>query len=159
MSILLCVSVAWATTGFLFMGLGLVALLLAERASDSSHAMIADDGTVDHAPRMASVDLAISERQPVQDAREYADTLNGFVQLDGIVTLASHDSHASVADHKEHTGAVIVRDPRLIRARGARNSSGHTGAVEETVARISATKKIVTIHEAAEVLAPEISYH
>jgi hypothetical protein len=120
MSILLCVSVAWATMGILFMGLGLVVLFVAERASGSSRAMIADDWIADAAPCI-SVDLAISERQPAQTAQELADDLNEFAQLESMGTSALHDAGAccAVADRKEHAGAVIIRDPRLIRARRA----------------------------------------
>ena len=121
MSILLCVSIAWAAMGILFMGLGLVVLLVAERASGFSRAMIADDGIADHAPRTASVDLAISEHQPAHNAVEFADDLNGLAQFEGMVTSALHDANAkarcAVADRKEHTGAVIIRDPRLVRVR------------------------------------------
>ena len=118
MSILLCVSIAWAAMGILFMGLGLVVLLVAERASGFSRA---DEGIADHAPRAASVDLAISELQPAHNAFEFADDLNGLAQFEGMVTSALHDANAkarcAVADRKEHTGAVIIRDPRLVRAR------------------------------------------
>ena len=115
MSILLCVSIAWAAMGILFMGLGLVVLLVAERASGFSRA---DEGIADHAPRAASVDLAISELQPAHNAFEFADDLNGLAQFEGMVASALHDANAkarcAVADRKERTGAVIIRDPRLI---------------------------------------------
>ena len=116
MSILLCVSIAWATVGILFMGLDLIVLRVAERASGSSRAMIADDRIAHRAPRMASDDLAISERQP-------ADNISGLAQLESMIISALHDANAkarcAAADRKEHTGAVIVRDPRLTRARCA----------------------------------------
>ena len=132
MSILLCVSIAWATMGILFMGLGLAVLLVAERASDASRAIIADDGIADLAARMASVDLAISERQPARNAQEFADDLNGLARLESMITSALHDANAkarcAVADRKEHTGAVIIRDPRLTRARCAQ-LQGHSDAV------------------------------
>jgi hypothetical protein len=126
MSVVLCVSVAWAATGLLFMGLGLAVLLLAERASDWPGTMITDDGIADHATRTADVDLTLSDRESAHDAQEFAgdlSNLNGISQLGCMVTSAFDVVNAkacrTLADRKEHPGGLVIRDPRLTDASGA----------------------------------------
>ena len=141
MSILLCVSIAWLTFCLLFVGLALIVLLIVEHFSSTSQVTIDDQGIADRAPQMAKLDGAIDE--PVQQARELADTFDALAQLEGAVTLVPRDAiptaHRAVADRTQHTGAVIIRDPRLIRAR---TSSDQSGGAKEGRARISATQKI-----------------
>jgi hypothetical protein len=131
MSILLYVSIAWVTLCVLFVGLDLIFLLIVEHAS-----------TV--------------RRQ----ACELADTFDAPAQLEDTVTLAPRDAiptvDGAVARRTQHTGAVIIRDPRLTRARTLGTQSR---AAEETVARASATQEIAAISEAMEVLSAEIRYH
>jgi hypothetical protein len=126
MSILLCVSIAWVTLCVLFVGLDLIVLLMIEHASNASQAMIDDDGISDQAPRTAKQDHAMDE--PVQKARELADTCDALAQLEGAVTLAPRDAiptaHRAVPDRTQHTGAVIIRDPRLTRSRTLGDQSG-----------------------------------
>jgi hypothetical protein len=126
MSILLCVSIAWVTLCVLFVGLDLIVLLMIEHASNASQAMIDDDGISDQAPRTAKQDHAMDE--PVQKARELSDTCDALAQLEGAVTLAPRDAiptaHRAVPDRTQHTGAVIIRDPRLTRARTLSDQSG-----------------------------------
>ena len=66
--------------------------------------------------------------EPVQKARELADTCDALAQLENMVTLAPRDAiptaAGAVADPAQHTGAVIIRDPRLTRARTLRDQSG-----------------------------------
>jgi hypothetical protein len=100
MSILLCVSIAGVAICSLFVGLGLIFLLIVEHFSDASQPTIADEGISDQAP---------------------ADTFEALVQLAGTVTLAPRDAiptaHSAIADRTQHADAVIIRDPRLTRAR------------------------------------------
>jgi hypothetical protein len=58
----------------------------------------------------------------------------------------------AVADRTQRTGAVISRDPRLMRARNLRQLS-------KTVAGTSATQRIVATSEAMEVLSVEMGHH
>ena len=108
MSILFCVSIAWFTVCVLFVGLGLIFLLILEHASDVSQATGADGGTI-------------------QKARELADTFDALAQLEDMITLAPRDAiptaHHAVPDRTQHTGAVIIRDPRLTRARSLSDQS------------------------------------
>jgi hypothetical protein len=120
MSILLCVLIAWVTFSLLFMGLG---LLIVEHFSNTPKVTIADEST---APKIAKLDGAIDE--PVQKARELADTCDALTQLEDTVTLAPCDAiptaAGAVADPAQHTGAMIIRDPRLNRARTLGDQSG-----------------------------------
>jgi hypothetical protein len=97
-----------------------------EHASNASQAMIDDDGISDQAPRTAKQDHAMDE--PVQKARELSDTCDALAQLEGAVTLAPRDAiptaHRAVPDRTQHTGAVIIRDPRLTRSRTLGDQSG-----------------------------------
>ena len=158
MSILLYVSIAWVTLCVLFVGLDLIFLLMIEHAADSSQAMMADERISDQAPHMAKLDLTVNE--PVQKARGLADACDALAQLEDTVTLVPRDAipavHRAVADRTQHTGAVIIRDPRLTRAR---TLSDQGGRGEETVARTSATHEIGAISKAMDVLSAEISYH
>jgi len=126
MSILLCVSIAWVTLCVLFVGLDLIVLLMIEHASNASQAMIDDGGISDQAPRTSKQDHAMDE--PVLKARELADTCDALAQLEGAVTLAPRDAiptaHRAVPDRTQHTGAVIIRDPRLTRSRTLGDQSG-----------------------------------
>jgi hypothetical protein len=126
MSILLCVSIACVTFCLLFMGLGLIVLLIVEHFSNTSQATIEDEGIADRAPQMAKLDGAIDE--PVQQAREFADAFDALVQLEGAVTLTPRDAiptaPRAVPDRAQRTGAVIIRDPRLTRARTLSDQSG-----------------------------------
>ena len=90
MSILLCVSITWVTFGLLFVGLDLIFLLIIEHASNTSQAMMAHERISDQAPQLAKRDLAVDE--PVQKARELADTCDALAQLEGAVTLAPRDA-------------------------------------------------------------------
>jgi hypothetical protein len=126
MSILLCVWIAWVTFGLLFVGLGLIFLLIIEHASNTSQAMMAHGRISNQAPQLAKRDLAVDE--PVQKARELADTFDALAQLEDTVTLAPRDAiptaDGAVAHRTQHTGAVIIRDPRLMRARTLSDQSG-----------------------------------
>jgi len=137
MSILLYVSIAWVTLCVLFVGLDLIFLLIVEHASDTSQPMAV-------------------RRQ----ARELADTFDAPAQLEDTVTLAPRDAmptaDGAVAPRTQRTGAVIIRDARLTRARTLGDQSG---GAEETGARTSATQEIGAISEAMEVLSAEISHH
>ena len=68
----------------------------------------------------SKVDLAMDETVRRQ-ARELADACDALAQLEGAVTLAPRDviptAHRAVPDRTQHMGAVIIRDPRLTRAR------------------------------------------
>ena len=123
MSILLCVSIACVTFCSLFMGLGLIVLLIVEHFSNTSQD---DEGIADRAPQMAKVDGAMDE--PVQQARELPDTSDALAQLEETVNLALRDAipkaHRAIPDRTQHTGAVIIRDPRLTRARTLSDQSG-----------------------------------
>jgi hypothetical protein len=119
MSILLCVWIAWVTFGLLFVGLGLIFLLMIEHGSNTSQAMMAHERISDQAAQLAKRDLAVDE--PVQKARALADACDALAQLEDTVTLAPRDAiptaDGAVAQRTPHTGAVIIRDPRLTRAR------------------------------------------
>jgi hypothetical protein len=123
MSILLCVLIAWVTFGLLFVGLG---LLIVEHFSNTPQVTIADESISEAATQMAKLDRAMDE--PVQKARELADTCDALAQLEDTVTLAPRDAISTaagaVADPAQHTGAVIIRDPRLTRARTLGDQSG-----------------------------------
>jgi hypothetical protein len=159
MSILLYVSIAWVTLCVSFVGLDLIFLLIVEHASDTSQAMGADESISDQARQMAKLNLAMDETVRRQ-ACELADTFDAPAQLEDTVTLAPRDAiptaDGAVARRTQHTGAVIIRDPRLTRARTLGDQSG--GAAE-TGARTSATQEIGAISEAMEVLSAEISHH
>jgi hypothetical protein len=140
MNILLYVSIAWVTLCVLFVGLDLIFLLIVEHASDTPQAMAADESISDQAPHMAKL-----------EACELADTFDAPAQLEDTVTLAPRDAiptaDGAVARRTQHTGAVIIRDPRLTRAR---TLSDHSCGAEEAGARISATQEIGAISEAME---------
>jgi hypothetical protein len=123
MSILLCVLIAWVTFGLLLVELG---LLFVEYFSNTSQVTIDDEAIADRAPQMAELDGAIDE--PVQKARELADACDARARLEGAVSLAPRDAiltaHRAVPDRTQHTGAVIIRDPRLTRARTSSDQSG-----------------------------------
>jgi hypothetical protein len=126
MSILLCVSIAWLTFCLLFVGLALTVLLVVEHFSNTSQATIDDEGISDQAPQMAKLDGAMDE--PVRQARELADAFDALAQSEGAVSLAPRDAsptaRRAVPDRTQHTGAVIIRDPRLTRARSLSDQSG-----------------------------------
>jgi hypothetical protein len=126
MSILLCVLIAWVTFGLLFVGLGLIFLLIIEHASNTFQAMMAHERSSDQAPQLGNRDLAVDK--PVQKARELAGAFDPLAQLEGTVTLAPRDAipsaHRAVPDRTQHKGAVIIRDPRLTRARNLGDQSG-----------------------------------
>ena len=127
MSILLYVSIAWITLCVLFVGLDLICLLIVEHASDTSQAMAADESISDQSPHMATLDLAMDENVRRQ-ACELADACDALVQLEDKVTLAPRDAipttDGAVAHRTQHGGAVIIRDPRLMRARTLSDQSG-----------------------------------
>ena len=81
--------------------------------------MMADERISDQAPQLEKLDLAM--REPVQKAREFADTFDALARLEDTVTLAPRDAiptaNGAVARRTQRTGAVIIRDPRLTRAR------------------------------------------
>ena len=116
MSILLCVLIAWVTSGLLFVGLG---LLIVEQFSDTPQVTIADESISETATQTAKFDRAKDE--PVQKARELGDAFDALAQLEDTGTLAPRDAiptaPRAVPDRTQHTGAVIIRDPRLTRAR------------------------------------------
>jgi hypothetical protein len=122
MSILLCVLIAWVASGLLFVGLG---LLMVEQFSDTPQVTIADESISEAATQTTKFDRAKDE--PVQQARELADAFDALAQLEGAVTLAPRDAipmaPRAVPDRTQHTGAVIIRDPRLTRARTLRDQS------------------------------------
>jgi hypothetical protein len=122
MSILLLL-IAWVTFGLLFVRLG---LLIVEHFSNTPQVTIADESISEAATQMAKLDRAMDE--PVQKARELADTCNALAQLEHAVTLAPRDAvptaAGAVADPAQRTGAVIIRDPRLTRARTLGDQSG-----------------------------------
>jgi hypothetical protein len=154
MSILFCVSITWITLCFSFMGLVLIFLLVAERAPDTSQAIMADECVSDQALRIAKLDLSMDE--PVQQARELADIFDALPQFEGPATLAPHDeiptAHSAVSDRTQRTGAMIIRDPRLTRARVLCDRSA---GAEQTVARTSATQEIGAISQAMKILSTE----
>jgi hypothetical protein len=157
MNLLLPVSIAWVALFVLFVGLDLIFLLIIERASNTSQAAMADEGTSDLAPQLAKLDLAVSEEVK---AREPADAYEAFAQLEDSVTLAPRDAiptaAGAVGHGTQHTGAVIIRDPRLTRAHTLCDQSG---GAEETGVRTSVTQQIGAISEAMEVLSAEKSQH
>ena len=159
MSILLYLSIAWVTLCALFVGLDLICLLIVEHASDTSQAMAADESISDQSRQMAKLDLAMDETVRRQ-AREFADTFDALARLEDTVTLAPRyaipTADGAVARRTQHTGAEIIRDPRLTRARTLGDQSG---GAEETGARTSTTQEIGGISEAMEVLSAEISHH
>jgi hypothetical protein len=159
MSILLYVSITWVTLCVVFVGLDLIFLLIVEHASDTSQAMAADESLSDQARQMAKLDPAMDETVRWQ-ACELADTFDAPAQLEDTVTLAPRDAiptaDSAVARRTQRTGAVIIRDPRLTRARTLGDQS--SGA-KETGASASATREIGAISEAMEVLSAEISHH
>ena len=112
MSILLCVLIAWVSSGLLFVGLG---LLIVEQFSDTPQVTIADESISETATQTAKFDRAKDE--PVQKARELGDAFDALAQLEGAVTLAPRDAiptaPRAVPDRTQRTGAVIIRDPRL----------------------------------------------
>jgi hypothetical protein len=116
MSILLCILIAWVTFSLLFVGLG---LLIVEHFSNTPKVTIADESLSEVATQTAKLDRAMDE--PVQKARALADACGGLAQLEDTVTLAPRDAiptaHHAVTDRTQYTGAVIIRDPRLTRAR------------------------------------------
>ena len=122
MNILLYVSIAWVTLCVLFVGLDLIVLLIVEHASNASQAMGADDSISDQARQIAKLELAMDETVRRQ-ARELADTSDA-----DRVTLAPRDAiltaDGAVAPRTQRTGAVIIRDPRLTRARTLGDQSG-----------------------------------
>ena len=140
MDILLYVSIAWVTLCVLFVGLDLIFLLILEHASDTSQAMGADESISDQSRQMEKLDLAMDETVRRQ-AREFADTFDALARLEDTVTLAPRDAiptaDGAVARRTQHTGAVIIRDPRLTRAPTLGDQSG---GAEETGARTSATR-------------------
>jgi hypothetical protein len=154
MNLFLCVSITWVALAILFVGLDLLFLLVLEHASDPSQAMMADEPISDQALQLAKLDLAVSEA--VHKAREPADACDALAQLEDSVTLAPREpiptAAGAVAHGTQHTGAVIIRDPRLTRARIL---GGQNGGAEET--RTSATQQIGAISKAMDVLSAEIS--
>jgi hypothetical protein len=112
MSILLCVWIAWVTFGLLFVGLG---LLIVEHFSNMPQVTIADESISEAATQMAKLDRAIDEP-------------DALAQLEDTVTLAPRDAiptaDGAVARRTQRTGAVIIRDPRLTRARTLGDQSG-----------------------------------
>jgi hypothetical protein len=123
MSILFCVLIAWVTFGLLFVGLD---LLVVEHFSNTSQVTIDDEGISDRTPQVAKFDRAMDD--PVQKAREVADTCDALAQLEDTVTSAPRDpiptAQSAVADRAQRTGAAIIRDPRLMRARTLSDQSG-----------------------------------
>ena len=123
MSIVLYLSITWVTLCVLLVGLVLISLLIVERTPNASQAMIADERISDQAPQLAKLDLAMDE--PVRKAREFADTCDALAKLEGTVTLAPRDAiptaHRAAPDR---TAGVIIRDPRLTRARTLSDQSG-----------------------------------
>jgi hypothetical protein len=157
MNILLYVWIAWVTLCVLFVGLDLIVLLIVEHASNTPQAMEADEGVSDQALHMAKLDLAMDETVRRQ-ACELADTFDTFARLED--SLAPRDAiptaDGAVAHRNQHTGAVIIRDPRLTRTR---TLSDQSGGAEDTGARTSATQEICAISEVMEILSAKISHH
>jgi len=110
--------------------------------------------------RLAGRSLILQWTSVRRQARELADTFDAPAQLEDTVTLAPRDAmptaDGAVAPRTQRTGAVIIRDARLTRARTLGDQSG---GAEETGARASATQEIGAISEAMEVLSAEISHH
>jgi hypothetical protein len=125
MTIQLCLLIAWVTLCVLQVGLVLISLLILEHFSITSQVTIDDEGISEAATQTAKLDCAMDE--PVQKARELADACDELAQLKDIVTLAPCDTiaaHSAVVPRAQHTGAVIIRDPRLTRARTLGDQSG-----------------------------------
>jgi hypothetical protein len=126
MTIQLCLLIAWVTLCVLQVGLVLISLLILEHFSNTSQVTIDHEGISETAAQTAKLDCAMDE--PVQKARELADAFDEFAQLEDIVTLAPCDAiatvHSAVVPRAQHTGAVIIRDPRLTRARTLGDQSG-----------------------------------
>jgi hypothetical protein len=101
-------------------------LLIVEQFPNTSQATIAYECISDQVPQLAKLDLAVSE--PVQKARGLADACDGLAQFDDRVTLAPFDAiltaRGAVAGRAQHKGAVIIRDPRITRARTLSDQSG-----------------------------------
>ena len=127
MNILLYVSIAWVALCVLFVGLNLIFLLIVEHTSNTSQAMAADEGISDQAFHMAKLDLAMDETVRRQ-ACELADTFDARAKLEDTVHLGSRDAipaaGGAVTRRIQHTGAVIIRDPRLTRARSDQSGVG-----------------------------------
>jgi hypothetical protein len=159
MSIVLYISIAWVTLCVLCVALDLIFLLIVEHASDTSQAMGADESS-DHVRHTAKLDLAMDETVR-RKACELTDTFDALARLEDTVTLAPGDAiptaDDAVARRTQHTGAVIIRDPRLTRP--ARTLSDQSGGGEETVATTSATQEIGAISKATEVPSAEISHY
>jgi hypothetical protein len=89
--------------------------------------MEADEGISDQATHIAQLDLAMDETVRRQ-ACELADTFGALAQLEDTVTLLPRDAipttHSAIAYRSQHMGAVIIRDPRLTRARTLSDQSG-----------------------------------
>jgi hypothetical protein len=123
MSILFCVLIAWVTFSLLFMGLG---LLIVEHFSNTPKVTIADESISEAGTQIAKLDRAMGDS--VQKARELAEAFDALTQLEGAVALAPRDaipmSGGAVADPAQRRGAVIIRDPRLTRARTLGDQSG-----------------------------------
>ena len=156
MNLVLCVSITWVALVVVFVGLDLIFLLVIERASDTSLAMMADRHISDQALQLAKLDLAVGEA--VQNAREGADACDALAQLEDSVTLAPREPTPTpaggVAHGTQHASAVIIRDPRLTRARTLDDQGG---GAEETAAWTSATRQIGAISKAMDVLSAEIT--
>ena len=71
---------------------------------------------------------------------------HALAQLEDTVTLAPRDAiptaQRAVAHRTQHTGAVIIRDPRLTGARTLGDQSGETSATQETGAIPQAMKVV-----------------
>jgi hypothetical protein len=98
----------------LFVGLG---LLIVVHFSNTLQVTIAGESISEAAPRLAKRDPAVDE--PARKARELADTCDGPIGWHGCLSTrdAIPTAHRAVPDWTQHTGAVIIRDPRLTRAR------------------------------------------
>ena len=115
MSILLCVSITGVTFGLLFVGLDLIFLLIIERASNTSQAMMMAHERISdqapQAPQLAKRDLAVDE--PVQKARALADASDALAQLEDTVTLAPRDAiptaHRAVADRTSTRAPIEIQ--------------------------------------------------
>ena len=157
MNLVLCVSITWLTLIVVFLGLGLIFLLAVEHASDTSQAMMADERISDQALQLAKLDLAMSEA--VQNAREPADACDALTQFEDSVTLVPREpipTDANAVAHCTHsTGAVIIRDPRLGRAR---NLDDQGCGAEQMGATTAATRQVRAITKAMDILSAEISH-
>ena len=122
MSILLCVLITWVTLCLSSLGLDLVVLLIVEHFSNTSQVTIADESISEAATQTAKFVRAMDE--PVQQA----DAFDALAQSEDTVTLAPRDAiptaPRAVPDRTQRRGAVIIRDPRLTRARTLSDQSG-----------------------------------